>query len=369
MSWIDPAAAPASPPAARPVDLDEAGDAVPGHAGAVVDDRLAATDQPVEQSRLADVRPADDRHRRGQRHGGPVAVVVVGLFELAPEDPPLVAVPLELVLDPVALVELLADHRVAAGGQDLDVPDLDRGDVGVDPAPGAHVLHLEAVEASAPGPGPAWPGRRTRFLITSRSFSAAYAASASVSPVRYASAIFGRYSSRNAAISSRSASCSCGDGLQTGGQVTRAGRATAGREATARRPSPAARRGRSGIAARCFGHGLESTPSGPGRRSAARFAPGSATCRRRPLGRRGAPRPVGRRSRPRWRSETPVSRTSIGSASWKTLPLSAPDQPVGRRLEDVVVVLQHADRHQAVDVEVVELDEQPERLDAGDPAG
>ena len=39
--------------------------AVPGHAGQVVDQRQAPPDQPVEQRRLADVRPADDRNTKG----------------------------------------------------------------------------------------------------------------------------------------------------------------------------------------------------------------------------------------------------------------------------------------------------------------
>ena len=52
--------------AAVPVGV--VGDPVAGHAGDVLDDRLAAADDPVDQRRLADVGPADDgedRHRAG----------------------------------------------------------------------------------------------------------------------------------------------------------------------------------------------------------------------------------------------------------------------------------------------------------------
>ena len=41
--------------------LDEGGDAVAGDAGGRIDDADAPAGEPVEQRRLADVRPADDR--------------------------------------------------------------------------------------------------------------------------------------------------------------------------------------------------------------------------------------------------------------------------------------------------------------------
>src|SRR5579862_147896 len=44
------------------------------------------------------------------------------------------------------------------------------------------------------------------------------------------------------------------------------------------------------------------------------------------------------------------------------------DQAVRFRLVQVIVVGEGADRHQAVDVEVLELHEEAERLDPGDPA-
>ena len=53
--------------AARPVGV--VGDPVAGHAGHVLDDRLAAADDPVDQRRLADVGAADDGQDR-QRSGG-----------------------------------------------------------------------------------------------------------------------------------------------------------------------------------------------------------------------------------------------------------------------------------------------------------
>src|SRR5690606_36950899 len=46
-------------PATGPLGV--VGDPVPGHARDVLDDRLAATQDPVDQARLADVGPADDR--------------------------------------------------------------------------------------------------------------------------------------------------------------------------------------------------------------------------------------------------------------------------------------------------------------------
>ena len=48
-------------------DLDERADPVAGHARHVVDDGDPAARQPVEQRRLADVRPADD-HDFGESH-------------------------------------------------------------------------------------------------------------------------------------------------------------------------------------------------------------------------------------------------------------------------------------------------------------
>ena len=60
--------------AAVPVGV--VGDPVPGHAGDVLDDRLAAADDPVDQRRLADVGPADDgQHRDRSEDLVPVQVV------------------------------------------------------------------------------------------------------------------------------------------------------------------------------------------------------------------------------------------------------------------------------------------------------
>src|SRR6185369_4845402 len=40
------------------------GDPVPGHPGRVLDHCLAAAEEPVDQGRLADIRPPDHRHHR-----------------------------------------------------------------------------------------------------------------------------------------------------------------------------------------------------------------------------------------------------------------------------------------------------------------